>query len=416
VSDESSLPILPLKNSVLLPFVTIPLSVARPASVAAVEAALASEDKLLAVFTQRNAGVDDPQRVDLFGLGTQAVIRRMRRGAEGLELLVQGTQRAELVEIQQSTPFLKARLRLSSAAVEQGPEVEALTREVLGQVARMQELAHPMSSVDLDALVSEFPDPLQLVYVLGAIGDLKPEHAQQLLEAPSNLAGLKIVHEALVQELHVLELQQQIAVRAGSEIKKEQRDYLLRRQLETIQEELGEKSPEEAEVAALRRRLQEATLPDKIRKEAETEMARLERTPAAAPDFQITRSHLELLLELPWTTETIDNFDLDGARRVLDEDHYGLTDVKERIVEHLAVMKLNPSAHAPILCFVGPPGVGKTSLDNRSVRTGAKVRAHELGRMHDEAGAPQDVHVRHARPDSAGDSTRRGSQSPRHAG
>src|SRR5262249_3656321 len=170
-------------------------------------------------------------------------------------------------------------------------------------------------------------------------------------------------------EVQVLELRQKIASQAQSEITKEQRDYLLRQQLRAIQDELGEKNPEKAEVEALRQRLQESDLPDDVRKEAERSLTRLERLPAMAPDHQVTRSHLELVLELPWRKATEDQLDLARTRQILDEDHYDLADVKQRIVEHLAVLKLNPRAKAPILCFVGPPGVGKTSLGQSIARS-----------------------------------------------
>jgi ATP-dependent Lon protease len=209
---------------------------------------------------------------------------------------------------------------------------------------------------------------------------------QALLEAPTRLEALRLLHGYLAHEVQVLELRQKISTAAQTEMGKEQREYLLRQQMRAIQEELGEKNPEKAEVDELAQRLREADLPEYVRKEAERELTRLERLPAAAPDFQMTRSYLELILELPWKKGTQDVIDLRLARQVLDEDHFDLQEVKERILEQLAVLKLNPGAKAPILCFVGPPGVGKTSLGQSIARAlGRKFERMSLGGLHDEA-------------------------------
>ncbi len=185
---------------------------------------------------------------------------------------------------------------------------------------------------------------------------------QALLEAGTRLQALTLLHDYLTHEVQVLELRRKISSKVETEMSKQQRDYMLRQQMQAIQQELGEQSPEKAEVDELRRQVMEADLPAEVRKEAERELTRLERLPSAAPDYQVTRSYLELLLELPWKKTTVDVIDLVHTRRILDEDHFGLEEVKERILESLAVLKLNPGAKAPILCLVGPPGVGKTSL------------------------------------------------------
>jgi ATP-dependent Lon protease len=206
------------------------------------------------------------------------------------------------------------------------------------------------------------------------------------LEAPTRAEALRLLHEYMTHELQVLELRHKIASKAQTEMGREQREYMLRQQLRAIQEELGDGTPEKAEVQQLRERLAAADLPDEVRKEAERELTRLERTPAAAPDFQITRTYLELVLELPWRKATPDTLELAFARQVLDEDHFDLEEIKSRILEHLAVLKLNPSAKAPILCLVGPPGVGKTSLGQSVARAmGRKFERASLGGLHDEA-------------------------------
>jgi ATP-dependent Lon protease len=214
--------------------------------------------------------------------------------------------------------------------------------------------------------------------------DLHKEQA--LLEAPTTEESLRMIYDFLAHESQVLELRNQIAGRAQTEISKEQREYMLRHQLQAIQQELGETNPEKAEIELLRERLVKTALPDDIRKEAERELRRLERIPSASPEHQLTRTFLELLLELPWQNATEDHLDLRHAHQVLDEDHYDLEEIKERILEHLAVLKLNPQAKAPILCFVGPPGVGKTSLGQSIARAmGRKFERISLGGMHDEA-------------------------------
>ena len=225
-----------------------------------------------------------------------------------------------------------------------------------------------------------------LAYLIGSMLSLDVPREQALLEAPTRLEALRLLHGYLAHELQVLELRQKIASQAQTEMSKEQREYMLRQQLRAIQDELGETDPGEAEVEELRRRLDEADLPEEVRKEVERELGRLERLPSAAPDYQITRTYLELVLELPWREAPTTILDLDRAQQVLDEDHYDLEKIKERILEHLAVLKLNPQAKAPILCFVGPPGVGKTSLGQSIARAlGRKFERMSLGGLHDEA-------------------------------
>jgi ATP-dependent Lon protease len=229
-------------------------------------------------------------------------------------------------------------------------------------------------------------NPLRLAYLLASMMGLDVAKEQLVLGAPTRLEALKLIHGYLSHEVQVLTLRRQIADQAQTEMSKEQKQYILRQQMRAIQDELGEKNPEKADVDALRQRVAEADLPDDVRKEAERELTRLERLPSQSPDHQVTRTYLELIVELPWRKTTDDDLDLARARAILDEDHYGLKDVKERILEHLAVLKLNPKAKAPILCFVGPPGVGKTSLGQSIARAlGRKFERLSLGGMHDEA-------------------------------
>ncbi|MBY0527570.1 MAG: endopeptidase La [Gemmataceae bacterium] len=380
------LPVLPLKNTVLLPAMFMPLSVGRPHSLAAVEAVLGSEEKSFVLVAQRDSALEQPKPEDLYTVGTRAVVKKMARTDGGVEMLVQGVERVSILKFVQTAPYLRARVQTLPLPEDQGTEVEALARAVGDQARRVLELVQPETPVDVNQLLAQAGDPLRMAYFLGSMLSLDVVKEQALLEAPTRLEAVRLLHEYLGHELQVLELRHKIASRAQTEMGKEQRDYMLRQQLRAIQEELGEKNPEKAEVELLRQRLTEGDLPDDVRKEADRELNRLERLPSAAPDYQLTRTYLELVLELPWRKLTTDALDLANARRVLDEDHYGLKEIKERILEHLAVLKLNPKAKAPVLCFVGPPGVGKTSLGQSIARAmGRTFERASLGGMHDEA-------------------------------
>jgi ATP-dependent Lon protease len=381
-----TLPVLTLKNSLLLPYIHTPISVGRPSSVAAVEAAMSSEDKTLVVVAQRDAALDQPQPHDLYRMGCKAVIKRMARGEGGLQLLLQGIERVRLESFPQVTPYLRAEVVTVPLPADRGTEVDALRRELLTMAARMQELAQAQAPVDLLPALEQIDEPMHLVFLLASLTGLSLEKEQALLEADSCAAALRLMHENLTYELQVLEIRQKIASQAQSEITKEQREYHLRQQLRAIREELGEADEGKAGLADLRKKLAEATLSEEVRKEAERELNRLEEMNAASPDYQLTRTWLELVVELPWSKLTDDNLDLVRARQVLDEDHYDLKEVKERILEQLAVLKLNPDAKSPILCFVGPPGVGKTSLGKSIARSlGRKFERLSLGGLHDEA-------------------------------
>ncbi len=380
------LPVLPLKNAVLFPYLLMPLSAGRPGSVAAVEAALATESKEVLIFTQRDGDVDSPLQGDLYPIGTKAVIRKMSRADGHLELLVLGMERVALVKLDTSEPFLKARVTPLPLPEDKSSEIEALQGALIELAGEALTLAQPNAPQELRGLLSANEDPLRLAFVLASMFSLDAEKGQALLEAPTRAEALRLVHRYLTHEVQVLELRNKITTEARSEMNKEQRDYLLRQQMRAIQQELGEKGGEQAEAEQLRERLQKADLPEDILKEANRELSRLEKLPPGAPDYNVIRTYLDYVLELPWRKSTEDLLDIAKARQVLDEDHYGLKDVKERILEHLGVLKLNPNAKAPILCFVGPPGVGKTSLGQSIARAlNRKFERLSLGGMHDEA-------------------------------
>jgi ATP-dependent Lon protease len=385
------LPLVPLKNSVLFPNLLMPLSIGRAASLAAVEAALATEEKEIVVIAQRDSTVDVPGIEDLQTIGTKAVIRKMSRPSEEmLEVLVLGVERVAILRIDETEPFMRARVQSFPVPVEHDAETEALTRALLELGAKAISLAQnqqaPQNPVELGKLLGFNDDPLRLVYLLASMFSLDLKKEQALLEAPSRVEALRMMHSYLSHELQVLELRNKIASDARTEMGKEQRDYMLRQQLKAIQQELGDKNPEQAETDMLREQLEKAELPDEVRKEANRELTRLERMPAGQPEHGVIRTYLELLLELPWNKYTEDNHDIARARQILDEDHFNLKEVKERILEQLGVLKLNPEAKAPILCFVGPPGVGKTSLGQSIARAlGRKFERMSLGGLHDEA-------------------------------
>jgi ATP-dependent Lon protease len=385
-ADVITVPALPLKNIVLFPDLMMPLAISRRSSLAAVEAALAREDKVLAVFAQKDANVEEPRIGDLYTIGTLAVIKKMLRAENMLQILAQGTQRVQLLGATLEEPYLNLRVQPLADPEDTDSEVEALHRAVLDLARRMVELVQPDVQAGLGHIISQVKKPLHQAYLLGSLLSLDVDAQMGMLSASILRDLFRLVHKHLSHEVQVLELRNKIASQAQSEVSRQQREYLLRQQLDAIQGELGEKSPEQAEVAELRKQLEEADLPETARKEVEKELARLERMPSAAPDHQITRNYIELALELPWNRATEDMLDLDAARAILNEDHFNLKDVKERIVEHLAVMKLNPQAKAPILCFVGPAGVGKTSLGQSISRAlGRKFERLSLGGLHDEA-------------------------------
>src|SRR5216684_2012916 len=382
-----TLPVLPLKNTVLFPYLLMPLSVGRAASMAAVEAALATESKEIVVFAQRNSNVESPGVDDLYPIGTKAMIRKMSRpNDDTVELLVLGMERVALIKMEETEPFLRAKVNTLPLPEDNSPELEALTSSLVELAGNAIQLAQPNAPAELTRLLATGDDPLRTAFLLASMFSLDVEKDQALLEAPTRVDALRKMHTYLTHELQVLELRNKIQTEARSEMNKEQRDYLLRQQMRAIQQELGEKDSEKAEADQLREKIEKADLPEEVLKEAQRELGRLEKLPPAAPEHNVIRTWLEYVAELPWHTTTDQTLDISHARQVLDEDHFGLKEVKERILEHLGVMKLNPEAKAPILCFVGPPGVGKTSLGQSIAKSmGRKFERMSLGGLHDES-------------------------------
>ncbi len=384
-----TLPLLALKNSVLFPGLLMPLSVGRPASISAVEAAIATEDKEIIVVAQRDALTDSPGAADLFTIGTRAVIRKVARPKEDhIDVLVFGLERVVIVKIDEVASHMMARVHALPAPDDSSREIEALTLSIIEMGTKFVGMMQtPQSSPhELARLFTSQEDPLRLAYMVASLMNLEAVKEQSLLESPSRLEALRLIHGWLSHEVEVFELRNKITEEARGEMSREQREYVLRQQKKAIEQELGEKNPDQAEVETLREKLAAADLPEDVRKEAERELGRLEKLPPAQPEHSVIRTWLEYVIELPWNKRSEDHLDLPRARQVLDEDHFGITKVKERILEHLAVLKLNPEAKAPILCFVGAPGVGKTSLGQSIARAlGRKFERMSLGGLHDEA-------------------------------
>ncbi len=383
--------VLPLQQTTMFPGTVIPLAAGRPRSVTAVEAALATEEKLLACITVRDGRTSSENEAtppaDLYEAGTLVMVKRMMRTPEGLQLIVHGTERVRVVKWTQTDPHIRARVRIIPTPTVRDPDaVEALTRNVQSLVQRALAMLPEIPSEVRNSVLSA-NDPVQLAYFLGSILNLGVEQEQQMLEADTVDELLQIAYGRLAHEIEIMELRTKIAAEAQGEMSKAQRDYFLRQQLKAIQKELGEdENGEEAEAEMLRERLGAADLPEEVRKEAERELRRLERLPQAAPDYNVIRTWLEFITELPWNKSSEDKLDLNEARRILDEDHYGLEDIKERILEFLAVVKLRRDSKSPILCFVGPPGVGKTSLGMSVARAlGRQFERLSLGGVRDEA-------------------------------
>lgn len=381
------LPVLPLRNTVVFPFVPVPLVVGRRRSVAAVESAVATEERWLITVAQRRHVEDEPTPEDLYTVGTLVVVKKMLRTSEDtIQILVQGMERVRILEYRQGERYLSARVEVMELPEEESLEVEALHRNILDLLQRGLNLLPNVPQEVATAITTSTDDPVRLAFTLAALLNLDVEKEQALLEAPTRHELLRLIHRYLAREIEILELRRKVAGEVQAEMDRAQREYFLRQQLKAIQRELGEEEPEMAEVALLRERLEATDLPDEVRAEAERELRRMERLPATAPDYHVIRTYLEWILELPWRKSTEDNLDLEHARQILDEDHYDLEEVKDRILEFLAVLKLKPGAKSPILCFVGPPGVGKTSLGQSIARAlGRKFERMSLGGVRDEA-------------------------------
>ena len=377
----TDLPVLPLRRTVAFPLTLQPLAVNRPLSVEAVNSALAG-DRLILLLLQKGED-DEPKADEMHAIGTIGIIRQMARGPNGLNVIVEGMARARSEGVRLENNMLRAKVALATEEVQTGVEVDAYVRRIQELVDRALALTSGLAP-EVRQLVSGIDDPMRLAYLLGTMLDLKAEEKQQLLETDPLLKKLEYVHTLLMREVSVLELKGKIENQAQQEMSDAQKQYYLRQQLKAIQEELGEGEGDDTKV--LRDRIAEANLPAHVKMVADREVERLSRMGPASPESQMIRTYIDWILELPWEKVTEDRIDPVEARRVLDEDHYDLDKVKERIVEYLAVRKLKGDMKGPILCFVGPPGVGKTSLGQSIARAmQRKFVRISLGGVRDEA-------------------------------
>jgi ATP-dependent Lon protease len=380
-----ALPILPLRETVTYPDTLTPLAVGQERSIKLVNDVL-SGNRMLAMVASKDPENDAPGPGDLYGVGVAGTVARMMKVPDGtLRILVQGSERIRILDYVTEEPYLVARIEAMPDVIEQSTELEALTRNVQSTFSEIIE-AIPYLPEELQLAVANLDDPSALSHLISGALRISTEEKQELLEAVDVTRRLRRLSEILARELEVVQLGSKIQSQVESEIDKGQREYFLRQQLKAIQEELGEGDEQQAEVNELRQRLEEAGLPEEAKQQAERELGRLEKLPPIAAEYGVIRTYLEWLVDLPWSKETEDNLDIGHAREVLDDDHYDLEEVKDRILEYLAVRKLNPESPGPILCFVGPPGVGKTSLGRSIARAlGREFERISVGGVRDEA-------------------------------
>ena len=381
------LPVLPLRDIVIFPFMIVPLYVSRERSIRAVDQALA-ENRMILLAAQKKQDEDDPGAEDIYPVGTAALIMRMLKLPDGrIRVLVQGLSRARILSHDEGLPHLQAHVE-TVAEPESAPgslEVEAMMRNVKAALEKSQNLGKPISP-EVIVIANNMEEPGRLAYLTASNLDLKVEGAQAILEAIDPVERLRRVHELMTKELEVLTMQQEISSQAKGEMDRNQREFFLRQQLKAIQSELGEGNELAEEIAQLRDKATKVKMPKPVLEEVERQLKKLERMHPDAAETATLRNWLDWMVTLPWGKASKDSLDLVEAQRILDEDHYGLDKVKERIVEYLAVRKLKEKAKGPLLCFVGPPGVGKTSLGRSIARAlGRKFVRLSLGGVKDEA-------------------------------
>jgi ATP-dependent Lon protease len=380
-----ALPVLPLRETVTFPETLTPLAVGQERSIKLVDDVLGA-NRMLAMVAARDPEDEEPGPDGLFEVGVVGFVARMLKIPDGtLRILVQGTQRVRIGPYVAEEPYLVARIAELPDVVEEGPELEALTRNVQRTFSEIVEHI-PYLPEELQMAVANIEDPAALGHLIAGALRISTEEKQELLEEVNVATRLRRLSQILARELEVVQLGSQIQSQVQSEVDKGQREFFLRQQLKAIQDELGEGDEQQAEVNELRQRVEEAELPEHARKAADRELSRLEKLPPAAAEHGVIRTYLEWMVELPWTAQTEDNLDIAHAREVLDADHYDLEKVKDRILEYLAVRKLKPDSPGPILCFVGPPGVGKTSLGRSIAKAlGREFERISVGGVRDEA-------------------------------
>ncbi len=378
------LAVLPLKGTVVLPAMVVPLGVGRPKSLAALESALTGARMILLV-AQKKDDQENPGSDDLYRMGTACRILQVGKQTDGtVQVVVEGTVRGAIVEFLQTEPFFQVRIEPRVDSTEKSLEIEALMRGVTSQFERYARLSRSIPP-EAFMLVMSTEEPGRLADLVAQHLQLRVEERQRVLEVPPK-DRLEMLSGILTKEINILELERKIQNRVRKQMEKSQREYFLKEQMKAIQQELGDKDERTAEVEEYRKKIEDANLPEKVKEKALEELGRLEKMPPMVAEAVVVRTYLDWILALPWSIRTEDRLDIKAARTILDEDHYGLEKAKDRVVEYLAVRKLAPESKAPILCFVGPPGTGKTSLGKSIARAlGRKFVRISLGGVRDEA-------------------------------
>ncbi len=386
IEIPKKIPLLPIRDIVVFPHMVLPLFVGREMSIKAIEVALEG-NRMIFLTSQKDINIENPSPSDLYSVGTVGLIMRMLKLPDGrIKILVQGVSRAKTVKFLQKEPFYQVEIKtFPDVPASVDLETEALMRNVKEQIEKLVSFGKVILP-DIMVVIENVDDPGKLADLAVANMGMKVEQAQEILEITDPVQRIKRINEALGKEIELLSMQQKIQADVRGEIDKTQREYFLREQLKAIQRELGETDDRSEDIRELRDKIKEANMPEKAAKEAEKQLRRLERMHPDAAEASMTRTYIEWLVEIPWSKSTKDNLDLKAAHKVLEEDHYDLEKVKERILEYLSVRKLKEKMKGPILCFVGPPGVGKTSLGKSIARAlGREFVRISLGGVRDEA-------------------------------
>lgn len=390
VEIPETLPMLPVRDIVVFPYMIIPLFVGRDSSIKSVEEALSGSDRLILLASQKDISDEHPSPDGIYKTGTVAMIMRMRKLPDGrIKILTQGLCKAHIREFTQTSPFYEAKIsrinELSDHNLPKNPEVEALMRTVREQLERVISLGKVLSP-DILMVLDDITDPGRLADLVASNLGLKVSEAQAILETFDVVLRLKKINDTLTKEIEVLSLQAKIRSQAKDEMTKSQKEYFLREQIRAIKNELGDTDSKSEEINELRERIVNCKMPSDVEAETFKQLSRLERMHPDASEASMLRTYIDWLIETPWSKGTVDNLDLTRAKAILDEDHYNLSKIKERILEYLAVRKLKEKMKGPILCFSGPPGVGKTSLGRSIARAlGREFVRVSLGGVKDEA-------------------------------
>src|SRR5947209_6459414 len=385
-NGKRPVPVLPVRDTVLFPHAVLPLTVGRESSIQLIQSL--GEEKSILVVAQRDARQDTPQATDLFAIGTRATVHKVvKMPNQTLFVFTEGNERVHLGEFAQLQPFMTAEFEvIAETEPEKTPEAEALQRNVVSQFQQIV-TSSPTLSDDLQTIAINIEEPGRLAdFIASSLPFLTTNDKQELLETPDISMRLERINKHLAKELEVQQLRNKIQSEVQDSVQSSQRDYYLREQLKAIQKELGDLDDTQKDIQDLKEKIEAAGMPEDVKKDALKELGRLSRMNPAAADYSLTRNYVEWLAVLPWSKTSAGEVDIKKAKEILDADHYGLKKVKDRILDYLSVRRLKPDMKGPILCFVGPPGVGKTSLGRSIARSlGRKFSRISLGGMHDEA-------------------------------